>query len=250
MRPDLYFSYQISRQPEAPCVRPNAQGGHVLLRPGDILQRSRSAQDCRAQRRTSPALGRPAGHARPVGARNRPTWTFPLAKSRRPPGLSSPAEAVPLAAGENERTPMQSNSTYDYIVVGAGSAGAVVASRLTESGAHRVLLLEAGTRGSNFFWSKVPVGVSKMIDDPAVNWCYASEPDEGSGGRAIAVPRGGRLQLDQRHGPCPRPGAGPRPPGAVGDMPIARAFDAFGHCSAMSCRSSGEPLARPPTPTW
>ena len=88
---------------------------------------------------------------------------------------------------------MQNASTYDYIVVGAGSAGAVVASRLTESGAHRVLLLEAGTQGSNFFWSKVPVGVAKMIDDPAVNWCYDSEPDEGSGGRRIAVPRGRML---------------------------------------------------------
>ncbi len=88
---------------------------------------------------------------------------------------------------------MPSDTTYDYIVVGAGSAGAVVASRLTESGAYRVLLLEAGTQGSNFFWSKVPVGVAKMIDDPAVNWCYASEPDEGSGGRAIAVPRGRML---------------------------------------------------------
>lgn len=88
---------------------------------------------------------------------------------------------------------MPSDTTYDYIVVGAGSAGAVVASRLTESGAHRVLLLEAGTQGSNFFWSKVPVGVSKMIDDPAVNWCYESEPDEGSGGRRIAVPRGRML---------------------------------------------------------
>lgn len=88
---------------------------------------------------------------------------------------------------------MQRDSTYDYIVVGAGSAGAVVASRLTESGKHRVLLLEAGTQGSNFFWSKVPVGVAKMIDDPAVNWCYSSEPDEGSGGRRIAVPRGRML---------------------------------------------------------
>ncbi len=88
---------------------------------------------------------------------------------------------------------MKNDSTYDYIVVGAGSAGAVVASRLTESGRHRILLLEAGTQGSNFFWSKVPVGVSKMIDDPAVNWCYSSEPDEGSGGRRIAVPRGRML---------------------------------------------------------
>jgi choline dehydrogenase len=88
---------------------------------------------------------------------------------------------------------MSNDSTFDYIVVGAGSAGAVVASRLSESGTSRVLLLEAGTEGSNFFWSRVPVGVAKMIDDPAVNWCYRSEPDEGSGGRQIEVPRGKML---------------------------------------------------------
>lgn len=88
---------------------------------------------------------------------------------------------------------MPDNAAFDYIVVGAGSAGAVVASRLSESGAYRVLLLEAGTEGSGFFWSRVPVGTSKMIDDPAVNWCYRSEPDEGSGGRRIDVPRGKML---------------------------------------------------------
>ncbi|HSI00402.1 MAG TPA: GMC family oxidoreductase N-terminal domain-containing protein [Reyranella sp.] len=82
---------------------------------------------------------------------------------------------------------------YDYIVVGAGSAGATLSSRLTESGAHRVLLLEAGTEESSYFWSRVPVGVSKMIDLPAVNWCFSSEPDEGSGGRRIEVPRGKML---------------------------------------------------------
>jgi choline dehydrogenase len=89
--------------------------------------------------------------------------------------------------------PMQETTVFDYIVVGAGSAGAVVASRLSESGAFRVLLLEAGSHGSDFFWSRVPVGVSKMIDDPQVNWCYRSEPDEGSGGRQIDVPRGKML---------------------------------------------------------
>jgi len=82
---------------------------------------------------------------------------------------------------------------YDYIVVGAGSAGAAVAARLSESGEHRVLCLEAGTEGSDFFWSKVPVGIAKLIDNPAVNWCYSSEPDEGTGGRRIEVPRGKML---------------------------------------------------------
>ena len=86
---------------------------------------------------------------------------------------------------------------YDYIVVGAGSSGAVVATRLSESGSpdgpYRVLLLEAGTEGSDYFWSRVPVGTSKMIDRPAVNWCFTSEPDEGSGGRRIDVPRGKML---------------------------------------------------------
>jgi choline dehydrogenase len=85
------------------------------------------------------------------------------------------------------------SQTYDYIVVGAGSAGAVLANRLTASGTYKVLLLEAGTEGSGFFWSRLPVGVAKMIDNPAVNWCYTSEPDEGSGGRRIDVPRGKML---------------------------------------------------------
>jgi choline dehydrogenase len=84
-------------------------------------------------------------------------------------------------------------TVFDYIVVGAGSAGATLASRLSESGAHTVLLLEAGTEESSYFWSRVPVGVSKMIDLPAVNWCFSSEPDEGSGGRRIEVPRGKML---------------------------------------------------------
>ncbi len=87
---------------------------------------------------------------------------------------------------------MQPN-TYDYIVVGAGSAGAVVANRLSESGAYRVLCLEAGTKGSDYLWSRVPAGVAKLIDNPAVNWCYRSEPDAGTAERSIEVPRGKML---------------------------------------------------------
>ena len=85
------------------------------------------------------------------------------------------------------------SDSYDYIVVGAGSAGAVLANRLSASGEFRVLCLEAGTEGSGYFWSRVPAGVAKMIDNPAVNWCYNSEPDEGSGQREIEVPRGKML---------------------------------------------------------
>ena len=77
---------------------------------------------------------------------------------------------------------------YDFIVVGAGSAGCVLANRLTESGRWRVLLLEAGPK--KHWLSPMPVSFAKLIDNPAANWCYRSEPDDGSGGRAIPIPRG------------------------------------------------------------
>ncbi|MDD9913533.1 MAG: GMC family oxidoreductase N-terminal domain-containing protein, partial [Rhodospirillaceae bacterium] len=81
-----------------------------------------------------------------------------------------------------------SNETYDYIVVGAGSAGSVLANRLSASGDHRVLVLEAGRESHP--WSRIPVGFAKLIENPAANWLYSSEPEEGSGQRRIPVPRG------------------------------------------------------------
>ncbi|MFT5173757.1 MAG: choline dehydrogenase [Gammaproteobacteria bacterium] len=80
------------------------------------------------------------------------------------------------------------NETYDYIVVGAGSAGAAVANRLSANGKHRVLLLEAGRESHP--WSRIPVGFARLIDNPAANWRYSSEPEEASGNRRIPVPRG------------------------------------------------------------
>jgi choline dehydrogenase len=78
--------------------------------------------------------------------------------------------------------------TYDYIVVGAGSAGAVVANRLSADPRTRVLLLEAGP--TSHPWSRIPIGYAKLIQNPAVNWCYASEPEANTNGRKLPVPRG------------------------------------------------------------
>jgi choline dehydrogenase len=78
--------------------------------------------------------------------------------------------------------------TYDYIVVGAGSAGSVVANRLSANPKHRVLLLEAGPASN--FWSRIPIGYAKLLTNPAANWLYAAEPEANTNGRKLPVPRG------------------------------------------------------------
>lgn len=82
---------------------------------------------------------------------------------------------------------------YDYIVIGSGSSGGVVAARLSEDGRFRVLCLEAGTKGANYIWSRSPIGGAFMIENPEVNWCDYSEPNESSGGRPVYVPHGKML---------------------------------------------------------
>ena len=78
---------------------------------------------------------------------------------------------------------------FDYIVVGAGSAGCVLANRLTEDPRRKVLLLEAGGKDSNP-WIHIPIGFVKTLDNPKVNWRYHSEPEEITGNRPIPIPRG------------------------------------------------------------
>ena len=79
-------------------------------------------------------------------------------------------------------------TNYDYIIVGAGSAGSAIAHRLTSDGRFRVLLLEAGRKSHP--WSRIPVGFAKLIKNPAANWCYDSEPESATSNRRIPVPRG------------------------------------------------------------
>src|SRR5579864_5424148 len=78
--------------------------------------------------------------------------------------------------------------SYDYIVVGAGSAGAAVAHRLSADPRNKVLLLEAGR--ASHPWSFIPVGSARLIKNPAANWLYSSEPEPNTNGRSIPVPRG------------------------------------------------------------
>ena len=79
--------------------------------------------------------------------------------------------------------------SFDYIVVGAGSAGCVLANRLTASGRHRVLLLEAGGHDRHL-WIHIPLGYGKLFADARVNWLYSSEPEPELNNRSIIQPRG------------------------------------------------------------
>jgi choline dehydrogenase len=79
---------------------------------------------------------------------------------------------------------------YDFIVVGSGSAGGVLANRLSENGKFKVLCLEAGAKGAKYLWTRPPLGIAYMIDNPEVNWRYESQPCPSLGGRTIPVPRG------------------------------------------------------------
>ena len=81
---------------------------------------------------------------------------------------------------------------FDYIVTGAGSAGATVASRLSESGKYRVLLLEAGGKDSNP-WIHIPLGFARTFVDPSVNWKFESVPQPRLGNRQLYLPRGKTL---------------------------------------------------------
>jgi choline dehydrogenase len=86
-------------------------------------------------------------------------------------------------------TPQQILGDYDYIVVGAGSAGCVLANRLSADLTTRVLLLEAGGH-DNWIWFHIPCGYLFAIGNPRADWCFRTEPERGLNGRSLAYPRG------------------------------------------------------------
>ncbi len=82
--------------------------------------------------------------------------------------------------------------SFDYVIVGAGSAGCVLANRLSADPDVSVLLLEAGGK-DDYFWIKIPVGYLFTIDNPRTDWRYRTEPEPGLNGRALGYPRGRTL---------------------------------------------------------
>ena len=80
-------------------------------------------------------------------------------------------------------------SEFDYVIVGAGSAGCVLANRLSADGRNSVLLLEAGPKDTNL-WIHVPLGYGKLFKEKSVNWMYQTEPEPGLEGRSVFQPRG------------------------------------------------------------
>jgi choline dehydrogenase len=84
---------------------------------------------------------------------------------------------------------MTSANTYDYIIIGAGSAGCLLAKRLTENPQKRVLLIEAG-KNDNYLWIHVPVGYLYCIDNPRADWRFKTQAEPGLHGRTLLYPRG------------------------------------------------------------
>src|SRR5208283_5102853 len=104
--------------------------------------------------------------------------------SKRPIGRRS------ISAFARRRTKVAAE--YDYIVIGAGSAGCVVANRLSAPGGGSVLLLEAGGSSRGVLY-RMPLAATKLWFNPRSSWCYWSEPEPGLGGRRLPVPRGKAL---------------------------------------------------------
>ncbi|MBV8250723.1 MAG: GMC family oxidoreductase N-terminal domain-containing protein [Comamonas sp.] len=85
-----------------------------------------------------------------------------------------------------------SDTTFDYIVIGGGTAGALLCNRLSRNPNHRVLLLEAG-RKDDYHWIHIPVGYLYCIGNPRTDWLYKTEPEPGLNGRSLRYPRGKTL---------------------------------------------------------
>jgi choline dehydrogenase len=98
-------------------------------------------------------------------------------------------QQVRRADKNRDMTQADQNNTYDYIIIGAGSAGCLLAKRLTENPHKRVLLIEAG-KSDNYIWIHIPVGYLYCIDNPRADWRFRTSNEIGLNGRSLLYPRG------------------------------------------------------------
>src|SRR4051794_9628076 len=121
----------------------------------------------------------------------RGAWFAAVRSSTPPARCRDPGRRARLGrAGQGGSLGMAGDlGEFDYVVVGAGTAGCVLANRLSADPGNRVLLLEAG--GSDrYVWIHVPVGYLYTQNNPRTDWCFRTDPQPGLGGRALNYPRG------------------------------------------------------------
>src|SRR5260221_10478327 len=94
-----------------------------------------------------------------------------------------------VVSGRKRVMPKRLEGDFDYIVVGAGTAGCIMANRLSADPKNRVLILEAGGN-DNWIWFHIPVGYLFAIGNPRSDWMFKTEAEPGLNGRALAYPRG------------------------------------------------------------
>ena len=155
---------------------------------------------------------------------------------------------------------MREIGRYDYVIVGAGSAGCLLANRLSRDPANRVLLLEAGGR-DNYFWIPIPVGYLYTIANPRTDWCYRTEADEHLAGRSIHYARGRVLggcssinamiyMRGQRSDWVYWASLGNRGWGWDDVLPIFRALEDYEHGAADGYGAGGEVRIENPRVQW
>src|SRR5256886_15364141 len=121
--------------------------------------------------------------------------------------------------------------TFDYVIVGAGTAGCILANRLSEDSGTSVCVLEAGPRDWHPY-IHIPAGFIKLFHRPGLNWLYTQEPSEWTGGRRILAPRGKTLggssaingHIYNRGQPLHYDGRGQRGDRGLGDVDVSPSF--------------------------
>ena len=168
-----------------------ARAGRAARRDRACVDRGRGGHRARPDRAPRPLVRtaeRPR-HARPLSRPARLDGTCPSGLIFSPKWPLRGAAFRPIRDTASARGDPQGMENFDFVVVGAGTAGCLLADRLTQSGRFRVLLLEAGGTDRRFM-VRMPIGYGHSFYNPRVNWMYETVPQEALAGRSLYCPRG------------------------------------------------------------